>query len=305
MVLLIFCSLIIFGRAFCGWACHLRSLVELGDWCLRRTGLGERRPNNSTHPWLFRGVALYIVLLPAGLYLAAKGFHPSLSLLEPSPLSNLPATGSSFFHKTAPINWALSEFSLGTALCSALAVITILFSMTLFLSYFYGPGAFCRTICPYATLFGAIVKTSNLHRKITRIRQCTGCRDCSNACPQGIDVNREIFFRAGKVVSADRIKCMACVDACDHAVLSDTTSPAVPQTRKIPAYERDATASIASMQSNDKFPLWAEAASLILSNVIGAALSFFGAFFYFAGLSLGFVVSRIVLKRLLRASVSL
>lgn len=297
LVLLILASLFLFGRVFCGWACHLRGVVELGDWALKRSGLGERELLRSSHPWMFRAVALYMVLLPAALYLTTKGFHPELSLHDPAPLADLPGSGETFFHKTAFVNWKLSGVTAGTMLGSAVAVFFILFTITVFLSYCYGPGAFCRLLCPYAALFGAVVKISPVQSKITRIGQCTGCRACSDSCPQGIDVSREIFHLRGKVMSPDCIKCMACTDACTHEVLADRRGPAVLQARRIKLYERDRPGAAVSLQKPDGLPLLGEVASLLFSNLLGAFFSYFGAFFYFAGLALGFVVSRAVIKR--------
>ncbi len=76
----------------------------------------------------------------------------------------------------------------------------IQFTMSIVLNLRYGQGAFCRILCPYAPMMVPLMNISPVQKKITRVAQCTGCRDCSNACPQGIDVSREIFHFDGKVI---------------------------------------------------------------------------------------------------------
>ena len=103
MIIIILSSIPLYGRAFCGWTCHLRGAIEFSDWVLRK-----------------------------------------LNIYSYQKLMNL---------------------------------------------------------SPY-------------QKKITRISDCTGCRACSNKCPQGIDVSREIYYFDGKVINKECIKCYNCVDTC-------------------------------------------------------------------------------------------
>ncbi len=41
MVLLILGSIPIWGRGFCGWACHMRGAIEFADWMLRKLQIGR------------------------------------------------------------------------------------------------------------------------------------------------------------------------------------------------------------------------------------------------------------------------
>src|SRR4030065_2463569 len=41
MVFLILLSIPLYGRFFCGWFCHLRGAIELGDWGMRKVGLSH------------------------------------------------------------------------------------------------------------------------------------------------------------------------------------------------------------------------------------------------------------------------
>ena len=102
----------------------------------------------------------------------------------------------------------------------------IVFSMTFVINLFYGQGAFCRIVCPYTILFVPLMNLSPYQKKITRISDCTGCRSCSNKCPQGIDVSREIYYFDGKVINRECIKCYNCIDACQSQTLKDSRKKA-------------------------------------------------------------------------------
>lgn len=116
MVILILGSILIWGRGFCGWVCHMRGAIEFADWILRKLNVRQ------------------------------------------------------------------------------------------YLNLRYGQGAFCRILCPYAPMMVPLMNISPVQKKITRVAQCTGCRDCSNAC--------------------------------DDNVLKDTAAPGVPQTDRLKPYEK-------------------------------------------------------------------
>ena len=85
----------------------------------------------------------------------------------------------------------------------------------------------CRKLCPYAPMMALLMNISPVQKKITRVAKCTGCRDAV-ACPQGIDVVREICHD-GKVIKTECIECYACIDACDDNVLKDVAARLFPR----------------------------------------------------------------------------
>jgi polyferredoxin len=175
--------------------------------------------------------------------------------------------------------------------------------MSIVLNLRYGQGAFCRILCPYAPMMVPLMNISPVQKKITRVAQCTGCRDCSNACPQGIDVSREIFHFDGKVVNTECIKCYACIDACDDNVLKDTAAPGVPQTDRLKPYEKrpwqqelvrkDGLLTNAKhMQVFEPLGPVADFASMIVALICGGITSRFGGFWFYPGAIISFIVFR-------------
>ncbi len=66
----------------------------------------------------------------------------------------------------------------------------------------------CRFLCPYGALLGAMSWLSPL--KIRRRREsCTSCGNCTAVCPSRIDVHR-----TGSVFSDECHACLECLDAC-------------------------------------------------------------------------------------------
>lgn len=66
----------------------------------------------------------------------------------------------------------------------------------------------CRYLCPYGALLGFFSIFSPL--KVTRNPEtCTGCAECSDACPSNIRVHQIQRIRSDECMS-----CFACIDAC-------------------------------------------------------------------------------------------
>jgi polyferredoxin len=178
--------------------------------------------------------------------------------------------------------------------------------MSVVLNLRYGHGAFCRILCPYATMMVPLMNRSPIQSKITRVAQCIGCRDCSNACPQGIDVSREIWHFDGKVTSLECIKCYACIDACDDNVLKDTSAPGVPQTARLKPYEKrpwqqevarkdGLLTNARHMQVFEPLGPIADFTSIIVALVCGGITSRFGGFWFYPGAILSFILFRDVM----------
>lgn len=319
MVLLILGSIFIFGRGFCGWICHMRGAIEFADWILRKLKIARyeriREKNlliNTEHRWLLRVGALFVLLLPVIILIHNVGFAPKVAVMTPPPLADLPGYKGQAFAETAPFNIKIQPNWHDFILAFGLAVF-IQFTMSVVLNLRYGHGAFCRILCPYATMMVPLMNISPVQAKITRVAQCTGCRDCSNACPQGIDVSREIFHFNGKVTNLECIKCYACIDACDDHVLKDTAAPAVPQTDRLKPYEKrpwqqelvrkDGLLTNAKhMQVFEPLGPVADFMSIIVALVAGGITSRFGGFWFYPGAIIAFILFRDCMLRIKRWS---
>ncbi len=309
MVLLILGSIFIFGRGFCGWVCHMRGAIEFADWILKklkiRRYLELTQKNtliNTPHRWLLRVGALFVLLLPVIILIHNVGFQSRVNVMSPPPLADLPGYQGKAFAESAPFNISIQPTWHDAMLAFGMAVF-IQFTMSIVLNLRYGHGAFCRILCPYAPMMTPLMNISPVQSKITRVAQCTGCRDCSNACPQGIDVSREIFHFDGKVINRECIKCYHCIDACDDGVLKDTSAPAVPQTDRLKPYEKrpwqqevvrkDGLLTNAKhMQLYEPLGPVADFSSILVAMIGGGITSRFGGFWFYPGAIVSFIVFR-------------
>ena len=309
MVIAILLSIFFWGRGFCGWVCHMRGAIEFADWILRKLKVRQylklREKNvliNTPHRWLLRIGALFVLLLPVIILIHNVGFSPKVNVMAPVPLADLPGFEGKAFAKTAFFNFEIKPTWNDALLAFGMALF-IQFTMSIVLNLRYGQGAFCRILCPYATMMVPLMNISPVQKKITRVAQCTGCRDCSNACPQGIDVSREIFHFNGKVINTECIKCYACIDACDDHVLKDTAAPAVAQTDRLKPYEKrpwqqelarkdGLLTNARHMQLFEPLGPVADFMSLLVALVCGAITSRFGGFWFYPGAIFAFILFR-------------
>ena len=222
--------------------------------------------------------------------------------MTPVPLADNPGYGGKAFAETAFFNFEIKPTWSDAVLAFGLAVF-IQFTMSIVLNLRYGQGAFCRILCPYAPMMVPLMNISPVQSKITRVAQCIGCRDCSNACPQGIDVSREIFHFDGKVINTECIKCYACIDACDDNVLKDTSAPGVPQTDRLKPYEKrpwqqalvrkdGLLTNAMHMQVFEPLGPVADFTSIIVALICGGITSRFGGFWFYPGAIISFIVFR-------------
>jgi hypothetical protein len=140
MVLLILGSILIWGRGFCGWACHMRGAIEFADWILRklkvRRYLALREKNilvNTPHRWLLRIGALFVLLLPVIILIHNVGFTPKVNVMTPPPIADLPGYEGKAFAKAAFFNFEIKPTWNDFLLAFGLAVF-IQFTMSVLLN---------------------------------------------------------------------------------------------------------------------------------------------------------------------------
>lgn len=307
MFILILCSIPLYGRAFCGWACHLRGAIEFSDWVLRKlniSGYQRLRQNNvllnTRFRWSFRGIVFFVLLLPVIIYWVRREYNFYFNIQTPSPLADLPGNNNLLFSANIPFNVHLATQGL-TALDFMLAFgigAFIVFAMTFVINYFYGQGAFCRIMCPYTIPLASLMNVSQYQKKITRISDCTGCRTCSKKCPQGIDVSREIYHFNGKVTNRECIKCYHCVDACQHQTLQDSRKKAFLQARPIREYEKTPWPnSHRHLQVFEPLHPVVDFVSILFALICGSATSRLGGFWFYVGAIGGYIIFRKLLYK--------
>ena len=191
-------------KAFCSWLCPVGSLGEaLARLGVRLWGRNFRPPAWLDYP---RRSLKYLILL---FFLWAIGGMdgPALAGFLRSPYNVVADLKLYLFFARMS--------GLGLAVLLALALLSTLVQ-----------GFWCRSLCPYGALLGALSFLSPV--RIARARaSCIDCGKCTRACPAGIQVHR-----AGKVWSDECTACYQCVEACP---VPATLAMRAPGGRAIPA----------------------------------------------------------------------
>ena len=125
----------IFGRFFCGWACHIVALQDLCRWMLLKVGI---------RPKPLRSRALLFVPSIAFIYMFLWPLAYRLWIGEDISTRSTEWTTSNFWETFPPWPIALLTF----AVCGFAVV------------YFLGSKGFCTYACPYGALFGLVDKVA-------------------------------------------------------------------------------------------------------------------------------------------------
>ena len=182
----------LFGRWFCGWACHLVALQDLCRWLLERIGL-RPRPLRSRLLRLVPYLAFVYMFLWPALYRLWLG--DSLGV-RGSELT----TGA--FWETFP-GWIVGILTL--LVCGFATV------------YFLGAKGFCTYACPYGAAFYVADKVAPLRVRVNE--NCEGSGHCTAVCTSNVRVHEEVA-KYGMVVDSGCMKCGDCVSVCPTDALS-------------------------------------------------------------------------------------
>jgi len=191
LVFIAFLTTLIFGRFFCGWACHFGALQEFSWWLLQKMKITPKTLNSRLVFFLPLFMLVYFYLTPNIISYIDNPWH------EPQVKLSVPGI------------WAfLPGFIIGT--------LTFLVDGML-LVYFLGRKGFCRYLCPW----GAFLKIPNTFAmfKVRKTGDCTYCNLCTTNCPVGIDVSYEINLY-NKVTNANCTSCLLCTEGCPSNALS-------------------------------------------------------------------------------------
>jgi len=185
--MLVFISVILFGRAFCGWFCWFGGYIDLVEW-----GIGKKLKIR-----LPRTMILYLAVIPF-IALFAKVYG---SLLI-NWLNGFPAAFTFNLADMEP--WGGQQTGLSILITFVLYGPVLLFV--------FGRHAWCRYLCP----IGALLKIFNRFGigKVQLVSEaCTGCGKCNRVCDMQVDVLGNLN-NYGQVNSIDCIRCLKCTDEC-------------------------------------------------------------------------------------------
>jgi polyferredoxin len=238
---------VIAGPVFCGWICPTGTLQDVGGWVRSRLG---RLTSRATTPRLVAlgGVVTVFLALLAWLsvekemFLEDSSLHWAAGVLalcylvvvgiaEDQALRGLRLLSVGLILVaavsrqiiTSPTHFAFS--SRGDP-ASALATLVIVLAALLV------NRAFCRYLCPWGYLMGALNRFSRLKIVLDKAR-CDGCNNCARSCAvAAVDLG---------AVRVDQCQlCYACIDNCPKAALTieDTWSRPVPDGARAAALSR-------------------------------------------------------------------
>lgn len=190
-LLLMILSTLVFGRFFCGWACHVVALQDASAALLKRIGL-KPAPIRSR----------FLVLIPL---LAAIEMFVLPSLLRwweggSAPEFRAAFTTTDFWGRFPGLWTALLTFAVDGFV----------------IVYFLGAKGFCTYGCPYGALFGIADRFAPGRIRVTDA--CEGCGHCTATCTSNVDVRAEVA-QFGAVVDAGCMKCLDCVSVCPKDAL--------------------------------------------------------------------------------------
>ncbi len=181
----------VFGRFFCGWACHLVALQDLARALLEKFGRKPKPLRSRLLRWVPAIAFVYAFLWPVIYRLFAA---------RPMPEIQTEFVTSEFW-ATFP-GWIVGVLTFLT--CGFLAV------------YFLGAKGFCTYACPYGAIFGVAERLAPLRIRVTDA--CEGCGHCTAVCTSNVRVHEEVRD-FGMVIDSGCMKCLDCVSVCPNDAL--------------------------------------------------------------------------------------
>lgn len=191
---LILISVLLFGRFFCSWGCHILALQDLSSWLLNKCHVKPRSIRSRILPIVAVGALLYMFVWPTLVRLYVGGQWAGFRVLTDQDGFGSITTEQFTRNLPGPLMTTLTFITVGL-----LAVL------------FLGSRGFCRFVCPYGALFAMLDRVSPAG--IQRTGNCDGCGFCTAACTSNIQVHHEIQLH-GRVVSPTCMKDLDCVMSC-------------------------------------------------------------------------------------------
>lgn len=202
-------STVLFGRFFCGWACHVVALQDLCAHVMSKLGVRPKPWRTRLLPWWTALIGFYMFLWPAfKRHLLFPAFE-GLGIARPTWLKDVADFPGLSSHFVVTDFWAtFAPWPVGIAFLIVCGFATV---------YFLGSKAFCTYACPYGGFFAPLDRVSV--GRIVVSDACNGCGHCTAACSSNVRVHQEIK-EFGKIVDPGCMKCLDCVSVCPNDALS-------------------------------------------------------------------------------------
>jgi ferredoxin len=186
---------LVFGRWFCGWACHVVALQDLCAWLLKRLRL-KPRPLRSRllvlAPWV---VAFHMFAWPH--------VHHWLDPVE-KPMPD-------------EWRWELTTEELWATFPGPIMAVATFLVVGFLVVWWLGAKGFCTYGCPYGAFFTLADRVAPLRVKVSDA--CDACGHCTSVCTSNVRVHEEVA-KHKQIVDPGCMKCMDCVSVCPTNALS-------------------------------------------------------------------------------------
>lgn len=208
---------LVFGRFFCGWACHLVAVQDLCAWLLGKLGL-HPRPLRSRllvlAPWLVAG---HMFVWPQIHHLIHHTFPNLGASLHQAGWTRL-ATWFAPRELPSIADWQrqmMTDDLWKTFPGPIMSVMTFVVAGGLMV-WWLGAKGFCTHGCPYGAFFAVADRFAPVRIKVTDA--CDSCGHCTNVCTSNVRVHEEVA-KHGQLVDPGCMKCLDCVSVCPKEAL--------------------------------------------------------------------------------------
>jgi len=191
MFAVLFLISLVFGRAFCGWACPGAGIQE---WCF---SVNKKKSRGGKLNWIkyFIWVPWLIIILIAAI--SAGGFHT-----------------------VNPLYY--TEHGISVSEPSAYIIYFSVVGIFVILSFTLGKRAVCHYVCWMAPfmIIGTKIKNffkwPSLHLEVAPDK-CKQCKICDDNCPMSLEVSKMV--KSGSIKSSECILCGNCICSCPNGVI--------------------------------------------------------------------------------------
>ncbi len=192
-------SVMIFGRFFCSWGCHILALEDLCGWLLEKIGIRPKPVRSRVLLLVPIGAMLYMFIWPHVVRIWQG--RPTPSLHVRGDADGWASFITNDFWRNLPGPWV-----------TILTFVVVGFVIV----YVLGTRSFCNYACPYGAIFSLAdrIAPGKIMAKGDRA-DCAECGLCTATCDSHIRVHEELTV-FGKVVSPACLKDLDCVSVCPN-----------------------------------------------------------------------------------------
>lgn len=199
----------IFGRWFCGWACHVVALQDLCSHFMKKIGITPKPFRTRLVLYMPLLMALYMFVWPSFHRLALTPALKAAGISMPLWMGVSPAWPGVDEHFIVEDFWATFP--------PWYIAVPFLLVCGFFTVYFLGSKGFCTYGCPYGGFFTPVDRLAP--GRIVVNDNCHHCGHCTAVCTSNVRVHEEVRD-FGAVVDPGCMKCLDCVSVCPNGALS-------------------------------------------------------------------------------------